>query len=65
MGIELVKDPETREPDAASATKIVNTMKKKGFLLSTDGPHENVIKIKPPMCFSKTNANELIENLIT
>jgi 4-aminobutyrate aminotransferase-like enzyme len=65
MGIELVKDTETREPDAASAASMVNTMKEKGFLLSTDGPHENVIKIKPPMCFSKANAEELIDNLIT
>jgi len=34
-------------------------MKDKGFLLGTDGPNRNVIKIKPPMVFTRENANEL------
>jgi 4-aminobutyrate aminotransferase-like enzyme len=32
-------------------------------LMSTDGPYHNVLKIKPPMCFSKDNVDFLIENL--
>ena len=38
-------------------------MKQLGVLLSTDGPHHNVIKIKPPMCFSEDNVDTLCENL--
>ena len=31
--------------------------------LSTDGPHRNVLKFKPPMCFSKENVDELVEKV--
>lgn len=58
LGIELT-DPKTGKPATEAAVSIVNSMKDRGFLLSTDGPFNNVIKIKPPMCFSMENALEL------
>jgi 4-aminobutyrate aminotransferase-like enzyme len=57
IGIELVNDELV--PASAEAQNIVNNMKDKGFLLGTDGPNRNVIKIKPPMVFTRENANEL------
>ncbi len=63
LGIEFVRDHGTMEPDGAKAKSIVNRMKERGFLLSTDGPFNNVIKFKPPMCFSMENAEELVENI--
>lgn len=30
------------------------------ILLSAEGPHSNIIKIKPPMCFSKENVDKVI-----
>ena len=44
-----VKDSETKEPAAEEAARIVDMMRDRGVLLSTDGPYHNVIKIKPPM----------------
>lgn len=38
-------------------------MKKSFILLSADGPHRNVLKIKPPMCFSKEDSDELLNKL--
>jgi len=38
-------------------------MKNRGFLLSTDGPLHNVLKIKPPMVFNKRDAEEMVMNL--
>ena len=32
-------------------------MKEQYILLSTDGPYENVLKIKPPVCFTKENVD--------
>ena len=32
-------------------------------LVSTDGPHRNVIKIKPPLCFSKEDGEHLAKAL--
>jgi 4-aminobutyrate aminotransferase-like enzyme len=60
IGIELIKDD---APAAAEARTMVNQMKDKGLLLSTDGPDHNVIKIKPPMVFNKENADELVKKL--
>ena len=61
IGIELVKDELV--PAASEAQTIVNQMKDKGLLLSTDGPDHNVIKIKPPLVFNKKNADELVKKI--
>ncbi len=62
-GIELVRDRDTLEPANTEATYIVNRMKEQGVLLSTDGPLYNVIKMKPPMCFTINNVEEMIFRL--
>ena len=38
-------------------------MKDERIVLSTDGPDHNVLKIKPPMCFSVADADELVQKL--
>ncbi len=38
-------------------------MKDLGILMSTDGKDNNVIKVKPPLIFSKINADELLFRL--
>ena len=35
-------------------------MKAHGILMSSDGPDHNVLKIKPPLVFSKDNANQVL-----
>ena len=49
--------------DAHEADELVNRMKERGVLLSTDGPRHNVIKIKPPLIFSRGDADLLLEGL--
>src|SRR5256886_9507305 len=63
LGVELVRDPKTLEPAAREATWLVEEMKNRGVLLSTDGPLHNVIKIKPPLVFSRTDVEFLISTL--
>jgi 4-aminobutyrate aminotransferase-like enzyme len=63
LGIELVLDRGTLEPATQLATDIVNEMRERGILLSTDGPLENVLKFKPPMVFSRENADFLCDTL--
>lgn len=63
LGIEFVRDHETLEPADTEASAIVEAMKDRGILLSTDGPLHNVIKIKPPLQFNKENADFLVDNL--
>ena len=63
VGIELISDLKSLKPAGDMANHIVDQMKDRGILLSTDGPDHNVIKIKPPMVFNNDNALFLIENL--
>ncbi len=63
LGMELVKDRNTLAAAANECTYLANRMRERGFLMSTDGPLHNVIKIKPPMCFTKANADELLSNI--
>ncbi|MBO0723952.1 MAG: aminotransferase class III-fold pyridoxal phosphate-dependent enzyme [Blastocatellia bacterium] len=60
LGVELVRDHETLEPAADEASFISNRFRENGILLGTDGPFHNVIKIRPPMPFSETDAHLLI-----
>jgi 4-aminobutyrate aminotransferase-like enzyme/aminoglycoside phosphotransferase (APT) family kinase protein len=57
IGIELVRDRETLEPAGAEASNLVNRLKDRGLLLSTDGPHHNVLKIKPPLVLSEDDVD--------
>lgn len=63
LGIELIRDHEKMAPACSEADQIVNDMKERGILISTDGTDRNVIKIKPPMVFTKDNADQLIDTL--
>jgi 4-aminobutyrate aminotransferase-like enzyme len=60
IGAELVLDRETLAPAARQASYVAERMKDFGILTSTDGPLHNVLKIKPPLVFSKANADEVI-----
>jgi len=58
LGIELVDAD--MNPLAAQSDYLASRMKDHGILMSTDGPDYNVLKIKPPLVFTKQNAEELI-----
>jgi 4-aminobutyrate aminotransferase-like enzyme/Ser/Thr protein kinase RdoA (MazF antagonist) len=63
IGFELVRDRTTREPATEQASYLANRMRDLGILMSTDGPFNNVMKIKPPMVFSNSDADFLLESL--
>ena len=63
IGVELVRDRTTLEPAVPEIDSVVEKLKNKGFLISTDGPLYNVLKIKPPLTFSKENAEALLKNI--
>jgi 4-aminobutyrate aminotransferase-like enzyme/Ser/Thr protein kinase RdoA (MazF antagonist)/murein DD-endopeptidase MepM/ murein hydrolase activator NlpD len=58
LGFELVDS--TKKPLKKHANYLVNRMKNYNILMSTDGVDNNVLKIKPPIVFTKKNAQELI-----
>jgi len=62
-GLELVRNRDTREPAGEEASYVANRMRERGFLLSTDGPWHNVLKLKPPLCITRNDVSDLIEAL--
>ena len=49
IGIEFVKDPETKEPDAALTADIIQTCAKNGLLVEGAGTYNNVIRFLAPL----------------
>ncbi|XP_041052572.1 ethanolamine-phosphate phospho-lyase isoform X3 [Carcharodon carcharias] len=63
IGIDLVKDRKKRTPAMAEAQYIIYRLKEQNVLLSADGPHRNILKFKPPMCFTMENAKFVVEKI--
>jgi 4-aminobutyrate aminotransferase-like enzyme/Ser/Thr protein kinase RdoA (MazF antagonist) len=61
-GVEIVR-PGTKEPDPATASRIVNGLRDRGVLVGTTGPAENTLKIRPPLVFARRHADLLVETL--
>ncbi|RLA29411.1 MAG: aspartate aminotransferase family protein [Gammaproteobacteria bacterium] len=60
VAVEMIKDSDTKEPDAASTELLSNHLKDKGFLVSYAGKFNNVLKIRPPLVFSHENAAQFL-----
>ena len=63
LGIELVLDRKTKEPATALAKKINDGARQRGILMGTEGPYDNVLKMRPSMIFSRANADHLLNVL--
>ena len=63
MGIEMVKNRETLEPDSALALALVNEMCKRRVLISATAFNANVLKVRPPLTFSAENADQFLTEL--
>lgn len=62
IGVDVV-DPETGKPSAAFASRIVNALREARVLISASGRDGDVLKIRPPLVFSRANATQLVETL--
>ncbi|MEZ5250318.1 MAG: aminotransferase class III-fold pyridoxal phosphate-dependent enzyme [Ilumatobacteraceae bacterium] len=63
LGVDLVDDRDTRSPATDAAREVVERMRARGVLLTTDGPADNVVKIKPPIVFGRAEADVLLAEL--
>lgn len=61
FAVEFVTNPETKAPDAELTTKVVSGLRERKVLISTTGPNENSLKIRPLLCFQKAHADQLLE----
>ncbi len=60
MGTEFVLNRQTKEPAAAEATRIINAMRERGVLMGKIGIHQCATKIRPPMPFTRSNADYML-----
>jgi 4-aminobutyrate aminotransferase-like enzyme len=63
LGIDLVLDRTMRVPAPDQASYIVNRLRECGILTGTDGPHHNVLKLRPPLIFSEADADLFVTTL--
>jgi len=63
-GIDLVSDRASRRPiDATDAKHLVSAIQKEGVLMGLTGKHGNVLKLRPPLPFTRENADRAVEVL--
>jgi 4-aminobutyrate aminotransferase-like enzyme/Ser/Thr protein kinase RdoA (MazF antagonist) len=63
LGVELVRDRASLEPADEEAAYVVNRLRERGVLTGTDGPHHNVLKLRPPLVLSEADASLFLETL--
>jgi len=61
LGFEMIL--ENGGHDTQLAAHIKNELRKRNILISTDGPYDNVLKSKPPLCFTKQNAEQVVNEI--
>lgn len=62
-GVEMVKNRETKEPATAELVRLLDLLRDNGVLAGSDGRFGNVLKIRPPLVFSREHANILVDAL--
>jgi 4-aminobutyrate aminotransferase-like enzyme len=63
LGVELVRDRESKEPATTETADLLEHCKERGLLLGKGGLYGNVLRIKPPMCLTKDDVDFLVECL--
>lgn len=63
LGVELVRDRVSKEPANTETVDVLELAKERGLLLGKGGLYGNTLRIKPPMCITKTDADFLVDCL--
>lgn len=60
IGVEIATTDTARDPDMDKAVDVINRLKDRGFLTSNAGAYKNVVKIRPPLVFKQSHAEEFL-----
>ena len=63
LGVELVRDQTSKQPADTEAAEVLEQTKLRGLLIGKGGLFGNTLRIKPPMCISRDDADFLVDCL--
>ena len=63
LGVELVRDRQSKEPATGETAALLELCKERGLLIGKGGLHGNTLRIKPPMCLNRDDADFLVDCL--
>jgi len=63
LGVELVRDRQSKEPATAETADLLELCKERGLLIGKGGIAGNTLRIKPPMCLRRDDADFLVDCL--
>ncbi len=63
IGLDIVKDPATKEPAPEIAARIAEGAKRRGVIVGRGGTNGNILRINPPMCIDENDVRFLSEVL--
>ncbi|TXH37616.1 MAG: aminotransferase class III-fold pyridoxal phosphate-dependent enzyme [Rhodospirillaceae bacterium] len=63
LGVEFVKDRAIKEAAPEETARVVNDLRRRRILISATGPRANILKIRPPLVFSRENADMFLATM--
>jgi 4-aminobutyrate aminotransferase-like enzyme len=61
IGVELVKDRESRQPLLEEGKRVRDEGIARGLLLGLAGPRTNILKVKPPLIITRAECDEVLD----
>ena len=62
LGVDIIKNMKTKEPASLEADYICNRLREKNILTGLEGPFDNVLKIRPPLCINKDDVYTFLKS---
>ena len=63
IGVEYCEEGDVNRPDVEKATATLNLLRRDQVLVGTVGKYGNALKIRPPLCFTRDNADLFLDKL--
>ena len=63
LGLEFVRDRDTLQPATEETAAICDRLLELGIIMQPTGDHQNVLKIKPPLCVSRESVDYFADML--
>jgi 4-aminobutyrate aminotransferase-like enzyme len=61
IGLDLVQNRETKAPATAASDYVKNRMREHRILMGTEGPADNILKIRPPLTIEETDVEMILQ----